>query len=126
MAENEKNYFFWNREAFEKKVKELVCPKCHYAGFGDCKNPDPKGCALFSYLPHMVRIAQRMKNPGLADFTAAVDREVPFRCECSFSPGSSCHLLDSPRCGLKELLPRVLEAVLSTSRKLEARPDFRP
>lgn len=121
MTENEKNYFFWNEKAFEQSVKEVVCPHCPYTGSaGECKNPDPRGCALFRHLPDLVRVAQRTGSANARRYAEAVEREVPFHCERD--PWvSTCRLLDSPDCGLDRLLPYVLEAVLKEDQLLEAR-----
>ena len=119
MSENQKNYFFWNKQAFENAVKEIVCVHCDYHGF-ECENPDPRGCAIFRYLPELVRVAQRMGNPNLEEYRKAVEKEVPFHCE-HLGSLQACKLLDSPACGIDKLLPYVLEAVLNTNQTLEAR-----
>ena len=126
MSENESDYFFWNRRAFEDSIKEMVCPQCPYVGPSpqECKNPDPHGCALFRYLPDLVRVAQRMERPNLKDYAAAVKTQITFHCEGKSAPDSECDLLDSPRCGLDRLLPYVLEATLKTDKSLEARANF--
>lgn len=124
MTENEKNYFFWNEEAFRQAVKEHVCLHCPYAGF-DCKNPDPRGCAVLRYLPDLVRIAQHMDAPDPDRYREEVGRQVFFHCERENFP-YPCKLLDSLHCGLDALLPHLLEAVTKTDKTLEARPDFRP
>ena len=124
MTENEKNYFFWNERSFEDAVRETVCPQCPYFG-SDCKNPDTHGCALFRYLPELVRIAQKMEYPDAREYAREVEKEIPFHCEWTPSPGHTCHLLDSPRCGLDKLLPFILEAVVKADRSLEAKPNFR-
>ncbi|GEM_PF-1115430 len=125
MSENEKTYFYWNKRAFEDSVRELVCPKCPYVGSHprECKNPDPQGCALFRYLPELVRVAQRMDNPNLPDYTELVKKQVSFRCEKPPLSRDTCNLLDSPRCGLDRLLPYVLEAVQKTDQALETRKE---
>ena len=124
MSENAKNYFFWNRQAFEESIKKFVCSQCPYVDpIRGCKNPDSHGCALFRHLPDLVRIAQRMKSPDLEQYREAVEKEAIFHCEHENSP--DCALLDSPACGLDWLLPFLLKAVLSADKTLEARPDFR-
>ena len=120
MSENQRNYYFWNKQAFENSVKEIVCPQCPYVDPGkECKNPDPQGCALFRHLPELVRVAQRMEDPNLRNYTEAVQKQITFSCEQTNPPGNTCNLLDSPRCGLDRLLPYVLEAVMKTDRTLE-------
>lgn len=121
MSENGRNYFFWNEKAFQDAAKEVVCPQCCYMNEPECLNPDPRGCALFRYLPDLVRIAQRMNDPNMSDYIEAVSKEMKFDCEKPSSLGEVCNLLDSPHCGLDRLLPFVLEAVLKTDRLLEAR-----
>ena len=75
MSENQRNYFFWNEQAFENSVKKIVCPQCSYFGRNEkCKNPDPQGCALFRYLPELVRVARHMESPNLQNYAEAVVR----------------------------------------------------
>lgn len=126
MTESGKNYFFWNEKAFEEKVREVVCPHCPHAGFtlDDCRNPDPRGCAVFRYLPDLVRIAQHMGEPSFEDYVEEVGNRMKFDCKSPASAPHTCDLLDSPQCGLNRLLPFVLEAVMQTDKALEARPGF--
>ena len=126
MSENEKNYFFWNKHAFEDSIRKLVCPQCSYVGASpeECKNLDPKGCAVFRYLPELVRVAQRMEKPNYPDYVKAVKSEITFHCEAKATPDNPCDLLDTPQCGLDKLLPYIFEAAMKTDKVLETRPRF--
>lgn len=118
MTETKENYFFWHEKEFEAKIRELVCPRCPYFGADQCKNPDVRGCALFRYLPDLVRVAQRMKDPNVGDYAKAVEQNISFQCQAGQSGG--CELMDSFRCGLERLLPYVLESVMKTNEILES------
>lgn len=125
MSEDMKNYYFWNEETFEKAIKDEVCPHCLYFRVGrECQDPDPAGCALYRYLPELVRIAQRTDCRDEKEFAQAVNQQMVFHCEHDESSGQPCHLMDTPRCGLDRLLPYVFHAVTETDKALEARPGF--
>lgn len=129
MSENQKNYFFWNRNAFEHAVQRQVCPRCpYYSSSGyetyGCLNPDPSGCALFRHLPELVRIAQEIDRPTPAEYIKAVKSRVPFRCSHSFFSRSACPNQDTLKCGLEKMMPWVLEAVQQEDQLLENRAGF--
>lgn len=123
MSENRRDYFFWNRSSFERGVRRHVCPVCEHFADGACRTPDPRGCALFRYLPEMVMIAQHLDKPGPAEFASRLGETVKMEC-LNTDPHASCRLNDTLKCGLQKYLPLVLRAIRETDRLLERRPGF--
>lgn len=123
MSENRKDYFFWNKSFFESSIKRSVCPKCElFDSKNGCCNTDPRGCALFRYLPELVIIEQHLENPTLNTFNRQAET---IRMACANTEShSSCRLNDTLECGLKKLMPFVLEAIEDTNQTLENRPGF--
>jgi hypothetical protein len=123
MSENRRDYFFWNRSAFEKGVRRRVCSLCEYCVDGVCHTPDPRGCALFRYLPEMVMVAQHLSRPSVSEYVPQLDDTIKMEC-LNPDPGARCRLNDTLKCGLEKLLPSLLRAVRETDRMLEKRPGF--
>ena len=119
MAENSRNYFFWNKSTFEDAVAERVCLRCEYSGgAGVCHTKDPGGCALFRHLPQLVIIAQHLEEPTIEKYIQRVGEQIPMECG---SLEGNCTYNDTLRCGMKKYLPLVLKAVLETDLVLESR-----
>ena len=124
VSENRKTYFFWNRHFFEEAMGQRLCTRCEYFHKeGICGSPDPKGCAVFRYLPQLVMIAQHMKDPTVDSYIEAVRQNVPMECK-NTDPNSVCRLRDTLECGLDQYIPLILEAVLEEDAILEHREGF--
>ena len=124
MSQNRKNYYFWNKDAFQEAVKDNVCSRCAYGStYGLCTNPDPRGCAIMRYLPELVMTAQDLKDPNSGDYLRAVHEHIPMEC-ANPRPSEHCQYMDTLKCGLRNKLPLILDTVLSVDRELELRPGF--
>ena len=121
MSENQSNYFFWYKADFEEAVKRHVCSKCvDMTADGVCYSKDPKGCALFRYLPQLVMIAQHLNNPKLEDYIQTVREKIGMTCH-NPDTAARCQWRDTLDCGLDCYLPLVLEAIEETNAMLEER-----
>jgi hypothetical protein len=120
--ETNRNYFFWYRSLYEKALERRICRKCpKWRGeHGVCTTPDPDGCAVFRYLPELVMAAQRLDRQTLPEFTQAVYRYVPMKCQ-NTNPDEACPLRDTLECDLKDYLPMVLDSVKEVNEYLEGR-----
>lgn len=101
---------FPERELYEEALKRHVCSHC--IDFGKdhiCHAPDPKGCAVFRYLPELVSIAQQVNDLKIEPYLAAVRDHICMNCTNQTS--AKCSLRDSLDCGLDRYLPLVLEAI---------------
>lgn len=96
---------------YEEAVVRHVCAHCiDFGEDGICHNPDPKGCAIFRYLPELIAIADRVRERRIQPYIDAVRKEICMKCR-SGSPGDPCPLRDTLDCGLDRYLPLVLEAI---------------
>ncbi len=121
MKENGLDYFFWNEIAFQEAVRRRVCAVCPDRGQdGYCRNPDPRGCALFRYLPDLVVHAQHLEKRDAEDYCRQVHIRVKMDCE-NPDRGGPCPYRDTFACGLDDLLPGLWAAILEEDKFLERR-----
>jgi hypothetical protein len=103
--------FLQDRALYEEAVRQHVCLHCiDFGEDGVCHSLDPKGCAIFRYLPELVDIARRVNERTLQPYVDAVRSGVCMKCR-SGTPGDPCPLRDTMDCGLDRYLPLVLEAI---------------
>ena len=107
----EKEETLKDRYLYEEAILRHVCSKCiDLSADGICYSPDPKGCAIFRYLPQLVAIAERLREFRIQPYVDAVRQDICMKCR-SGEPGKSCPLRDSLDCGLDRYLPLVLDAI---------------
>lgn len=124
VEENRRNYFLWNKDAFENAVRQRVCADCDYhRGNGSCGNLDPRGCAIFREMPRLISIAQRLPIPAALIYRQRVKESVPLTCQ-NETIEEPCPYQDTLECGLDALLPLVLDAVREEDAVLEKRSGF--
>lgn len=109
--ENETKEFLRDRYLYEEALMRHVCSKC--IDFGEdriCYSRDPKGCAVFRYLPELVAIAEHLNDTKIEPYLEAVREGICMKCRAE-TPGGRCPLRDTLDCGLDRYLPLVLDAI---------------
>ena len=100
-----------DRSLYEEAVRRHVCSRCiDFGEEGICHSPDPKGCAVFRFLPELVAIADRLKELKIDPYVEAVRQDICQQCR-NQRPGGRCPLRDTLDCGLDRYLPLVIEAI---------------
>lgn len=107
----EMEYFQKYRSLYEEAVLRYVCTRCiDFGNDGVCHSEDPKGCAVFRYLPELIAIARRIHEPSIVPYVDAVRQTVCVHCR-ALTPEGMCPLRAKLDCGLDRYLILVIEAM---------------
>ena len=99
------------RRLYEEAIRARVCAKCiDFGEDGLCHSADPKGCAVFRFLPELVAIAERLDAPTIQPYVEAVRREICDKCSNRNLEGR-CVVREALDCALDRYLPLVLDAI---------------
>ena len=112
-------YFLKGKSLYEEAIRHHVCSKCiDFGEDGICHTQDPKGCAIFRFLPELVAIAEHLHEPTMELYIQAVRENICVKCR-NQTPGDTCELRGKLDCGLDRYLELVFEAIdeVNTSRK---------
>lgn len=103
--------FLQDRYLYEEAVMRRVCSHCiDFGEDGVCHSADPKGCAIFRFLPELVAIADEIHDSKIQPYLDRVRADICMKCR-SGSPGDTCPMRDTLDCGLDRYLPLVLDAI---------------
>jgi len=103
--------FLKGKSLYEEAIKRHVCSKCiDFGEDGICHTQDPKGCAIFRFLPELVAISEHLHEPTMESYVQAVREEICTKCRAQTLEGV-CELRDKLDCGLDRYLDLVFEAI---------------
>lgn len=102
---------FRNRADYEAAVRRRVCSRCiDFGADSICHSLDPKGCAIFRFLPELVAIAESLNELKIEPYIAKVRERICMKCRGK-NPAAACELRDTVNCGLDRYLALVIEAI---------------
>ena len=103
--------FLKNQSLYEEAIRRRVCSKCiDFGEDGICHTQDPDSCAIFRFLPELVAISERLREPTMESYAQAVRENICTKCRNRMSDGN-CELRRKLDCGLDRYLELVFEAI---------------
>lgn len=121
MKRNSRKIFLENKALYEAAIRRHVCEKCiDFGQDASCHSKDPEGCAVFRYLPELLRVALELRERNIEPYVKAVRRQICSQCK-NAKGSDHCELRDNIDCGLNRYLPLVLNAVEEVNQKLNLR-----
>jgi hypothetical protein len=111
-----------NGNEYEAAIRRYVCSRCiDFGADGLCHSKDPQGCAIYRFLPELIRIAEGPDDPSMESYLRAVREDICSHCREALT--WPCPLRTSADCALDRYLPLVIEAVAEVG-KGENREGF--
>lgn len=97
--------------AYEQAIKQYVCTRCIDCGAdGQCRSPDPEGCAIYRFLPELIDIAAKIQDQRIEHYLHCVREEICAYCRNRHTD-DKCAVSEALNCALDRYLPIVLDAL---------------